>query len=230
MLKKIAIIAAGGTGSRLQSSIPKQYLLLQDKPVLMHTISAFIGIADRIVLVLHKEMIETWETMCEKYGFNIPHDLVVGGDSRFQSVRNALIYLENDMKGSIDSNVVIAIHDAARPLVSKELIKLSFEYALEGKSNVLGVKSTDSIRMGDERQSRAVDRNIIWKIQTPQTFPAPILLKAYEQDEMPIFTDDASVVEHIGHKIQILESTNRNLKLTFKEDFKIASFYLSEGL
>ncbi|TDQ73860.1 IspD/TarI family cytidylyltransferase [Sphingobacterium yanglingense] len=229
MPNKIAIIAAGGSGTRLQSNLPKQYLLLQDKPVLMHTILAFSGIADRIIIVLNEEMIETWRSLCQDYQFDIPHELVSGGNSRFQSVKNALCYIATNTS-LFDYPTAIAVHDAARPLVDRSLIVKSFELALQGQSNVLATPSINSIRIGDKSASKAIDRNNVWQIQTPQSFPASLLIEAFEQDETPMFTDDASVVEQKGHSIQLIESTERNLKLTFAADFKIAELYLKGEL
>lgn len=229
MPNKIAIIAAGGSGTRLQSNLPKQYLLLQDKPVLMHTILAFSGIADRIIIVLNEEMVETWRSLCQDYQFDIPHELVSGGNSRFQSVKNALCYIATNTS-LFDHPTAIAVHDAARPLVDRSLIVKSFELALQGQSNVLATPSINSIRIGGKSASKAIDRNNVWQIQTPQSFPASLLIEAFEQDETPMFTDDASVVEQKGHSIQLIESTERNLKLTFAADFKIAELYLKGEL
>ncbi|MFD2556388.1 IspD/TarI family cytidylyltransferase [Sphingobacterium tabacisoli] len=225
MANKIAIIAAGGSGTRLQSNLPKQYLLLHDRPVLMHTVLAFSGIADRILIVLNEEMIETWRSLCKEYEFDIPHELVSGGNTRFQSIKNAICHIVATTP-SLDHPTAIAIHDAARPLVDSSLIIKSFELALQGQSNVLAIPSVNSIRLGNKNASTAIDRNDVWQIQTPQSFPASLLIEAFEQEETPIFTDDASVVEQKGHSIHLIESTERNIKLTFPIDFKIAELYL----
>lgn len=230
MPNKIVIIAAGGSGSRLRSDLPKQYLLLNGKPVLMHTIQAFVGIADRIIVVLSAQMIQTWQHLCATHHFDIPHELVPGGDTRFQSVRNAIQHITDTATYPLDASTAIAIHDAARPLVERKLISDSFEMALSGDSNVLAVPSTDSIRIGDKSSSTSIDRDRVWRVQTPQSFPAPILIEAFKQDEMPTFTDDASVVEQKGHTIHLLESTPRNIKLTYAEDFEIALSHLKNGL
>ncbi|WP_164111943.1 MULTISPECIES: 2-C-methyl-D-erythritol 4-phosphate cytidylyltransferase [Sphingobacterium] len=226
MPNKIVIIAAGGSGSRLRSDLPKQYLLLNGKPVLMHTIQAFVGIADRIIVVLSAQMIPTWQSLCTTHHFAIPHELVAGGDSRFQSVQNAIRHITGTAVDPLDHSTAIAIHDAARPLVERKLISDSFEKALAGDCNVLAVPSTDSIRIGDKCSSTSVDRSRVWQVQTPQSFPAPLLIEAFEQDELPTFTDDASVVEQKGHTIHLLESTARNIKLTYAEDFEIALSHL----
>ncbi|MGN0003532.1 MAG: 2-C-methyl-D-erythritol 4-phosphate cytidylyltransferase [Sphingobacterium composti] len=226
MLSRVVIIAAGGTGSRLNADLPKQYMLLNEKPVLMHTISAFEAHADKIIVAIHAEMIDYWGELCEEYKFDIPHELVLGGKTRFQSVRNAINYLETRFPDFFfHEDTTIAIHDAARPLVEESLIERSFEMAFEGKSNVLAHKSTNSIRIGTHHANDAVDRETVWQIQTPQTFPAQVLQEAYQQLELPTFTDDASVVEKIGYSIHLIESSYKNIKLTFAEDFEIAKLY-----
>lgn len=224
--KKIVIIAAGGSGSRLHSDIPKQYLLLNGKPVLMHTIEAFAGIADRIVVVIDERMKGLWLDLCRQHQFGIGHELVYGGSSRFQSVCNGIRHIQQSADGLLDHSVAIAIHDAARPLVDRKLILASFDMALSGICNVLAVRSTNSIRIGDRNSSKSVDRDMVWQVQTPQSFPAPLLVEAFEQKEIPAFTDDASVVEQMGHPIYLMESTARNMKLTFAEDFELAASYL----
>lgn len=230
MSNKIVIIAAAGTGSRLKSDLPKQYLLLNEIPVLMHTINAFVGIADRIIVVLHADMIETWQKLCQDHHFQIPHELITGGQSRFQSVRNAVLHIAKTTDQTLVTSTAISIHDAARPLVDRKLIMESFDMALTGKSNVLAIPSTNSIRIGSKLHSQAVDRDQVWQIQTPQSFPASVLMEAYAQNEVSTFTDDASVVEQLGVSIQLVESTPRNIKLTFIDDFKIALLYLGNTI
>ena len=227
MLNRIVIIAAGGTGSRLNANLPKQYMLLNEKPVLMHTIEAFVAHTDKIIVAIHTDMIDYWNELCIKYDFKIPHELILGGNTRFQSIRNALNYLEQRFPDFFyNEEGTIAVHDAARPLVDQKLIDKSFELALEGNSIVLANKSTNSIRIGDSSKNEAIDRDTVWQIQTPQTFPAQVLLEAYQQSELNIFTDDASVVEKIGYSIHLLESSYKNIKLTYPEDFEIAKLYL----
>lgn len=227
MSQRIVIIAAGGTGSRLNANLPKQYMLLQDRPVLMHTIDVFAPVVDEIIVVLHPDMESYWKELCIAYNFQTTHRLVKGGKTRFQSVQNGLNHWKSKSPLNI-SRTVIAVHDAARPLVDVELVKQSFEMALEGKSNVLACASTNSIRIGSLENSVSTDRTTVWQIQTPQTFPANVLWEAFQQEESPLFTDDASVVEKIGYPIYLLESSPRNIKLTFPEDFEIANMYLKQ--
>lgn len=228
MLSRVVIIAAGGTGSRLNANLPKQYMLLAEKPVLMHTISVFEPLVDKIIVAIHADMVDHWNELCQEYQFHIPHELVLGGKTRFQSVRNAINYLETRFPDFFyNEDNTIAVHDAARPLVATELIEKSFLMAFEGKSNVLAHQSTNSIRIGNNSDNDAIDRDTVWQVQTPQTFPAQVLLEAYQQLEVPNFTDDASVVEKIGYSIHLIESSYKNIKLTFAEDFEIAKLYLN---
>lgn len=227
MQERIVIIAAGGKGTRIQSNLPKQYMNLMGKPVLMHTIEIFAPLVDKIVVVLHPEMKSFWKDLCKEYHFEVPHEAVNGGETRFQSVRNGLHYIFANYPLTLENNATIAIHDAARPVVPTHLIQESFDWAARGISNVLATKSTNSIRLGDKESSTAIDRNTVWQIQTPQTFPAQVLADAFVQEESTNFTDDASVVEKKGYSIKLLESTPKNIKITFQEDFEIAQIYLS---
>lgn len=226
MSYRIVIIAAGGKGNRMESDLPKQYMLLNDKPVLMHTIKAFENIADKIIVVVHPDMKSFWKNQCQAYQFDTKHTLIDGGSSRFQSVRNGIMYIKNKLTESTLKETTIAVHDAARPLVEQKYIKQSFEWAENDRGNVLATQSNNSVRIGELDNSQAVNRDLVWSIQTPQTFKAAILSKAFEQEEIPAFTDEASVVEKMGYPIHILKSSQKNIKLTFKEDFEIAQIYL----
>ncbi len=229
MSYNIVIIAAGGQGNRIGSTLPKQYHVLGDKPVLMHTISAFHGIADKIIVVLNEQMIPFWVAQCQEYDFNIEHELVTGGKTRFESVQRGLMYIQDTYNNLVNRETAIAVHDAVRPLTARDLIQTSFLLCHEGKSNILGIQSTNSIRIGMSESSKAVDRDKIWIIQTPQTFPADVLIEAFSQNEQPHFTDEASVVEHLGYNIHILEGNPKNLKITYPEDFIIAQMYLNQN-
>lgn len=229
MSKRVVIIAAGGTGSRLNANLPKQYMLLQNKPVLMRTIDVFAPIVDEIIVVISEEMDSYWRELCNEHNFHTYHHIVYGGTTRFQSVKNGLNYLLDQEKYRNFNDVTIAIHDAARPLVDPQLIIKSYELATTGTANVLASGSTNSIRIGTFEESLSADRTKIWQVQTPQTFPAHMLIEAYQQEESKLFTDDASVVEKIGYRIHLLESNNRNIKLTFREDFEIANIYLNDS-
>jgi 2-C-methyl-D-erythritol 4-phosphate cytidylyltransferase len=219
-MNKYAIIVAGGSGSRMGSETPKQFLLLHGKPLLMLTLAAFFEADASVIinLVLPKSQISVWLSLCETYHFKIPHRLIEGGQTRFQSVRNAIKMLP--------SNGLVAIHDGVRPLVSSQIILKSFEIAAQNGSAVAAVKPKDSIRMAKENQTIAVDRNQYFLVQTPQTFAIGLIKMAFLQDESPNFTDDASVFEANGGKITLFEGDYRNIKITTPEDLTIASVIL----
>lgn len=212
-----AIIVAGGSGSRMQSALPKQFIELCGKPVLMHTIEAFYNsqTSPQIILVLHGDYHTLWKNLCHVHNFNIEHKLIAGGETRFHSVKNAvdLIY---------DNNVLIAVHDAVRPLTSGAIIDESFRCAAQNGSAVTAVKSRDSIRQQNGERSVCLNREEIYLVQTPQTFQSALLRRAYQQPYNSSFTDDASVVEHAGNQITLIEGSYSNLKITFPDDIIIA--------
>jgi 2-C-methyl-D-erythritol 4-phosphate cytidylyltransferase len=222
-MKYYAIIVAGGTGSRMKSQSPKQFLLLEGKPVLMHTLEAFYACSlnPEIILVLNIHQQHTWEELCQTNNFSIPHKVVNGGDERFYSVQNGL-------KG-IKGPAIVAIHDAVRPLVSTELILNCFQKAEENGNAVVGVTPTDSVRrLINEEKTEALDRNKLVLIQTPQTFRIEQLKKAYLQPFRNEFTDDASVVERAGYPVHVIPGERENIKITYKEDLVIASLFLQK--
>ncbi len=208
-----AIIVAGGSGLRMGSDIPKQFLELGGEPVLMHTIRKFHQAIDGIVikLVLPEAQQEYWSTLCRNYRFELPHEVVNGGASRFQSVRNGL----NSIAGI---SGIVAIHDGVRPFVSWDIIRRSFSVAGEQGNATVAVPLKDSIRVLEKDHSRAVERTAYRIIQTPQTFRLELIKKAFETPELPVFTDDASVLEHAGHMIHLIEGSYENIKITTPED------------
>lgn len=222
-MKYVAIIVGGGSGSRMLSEIPKQFLLLKGQPVLMHTIEAFYNSEynPEIIVVLNVDFHLHWENLCVLHNFSIPHLLVKGGTQRFDSVKNGI--------KTIKSTAIIAIHDAVRPLLSPKLIDRSFKEAEQSGNAVAAIKSRDSIRQQSGQNSIPLNREEIYLIQTPQTFSSDILKKAYKQEFRNEFTDDASVVERAGVSINLIEGENRNFKITFPEDIRIAELYLNSG-
>lgn len=221
------IIVAAGTGSRMASNLPKQFLDLNGLPVIMHTINSFFRspFVSEIVLVISKEMIEYWGELCVTNSFDLPFHVTYGGDTRFQSVRNGIAYIrENFEAGQQD---YIAVHDGARPIISPSLIARAFEGAYNHQAIVLAQRSIESVRIGDHLSSRSADRNEVWLVQTPQVFQADLLVRAYEQEEDNLFTDDASVVEKMGNSVSIIEGDAKNIKITYPQDLQIAHFYLN---
>jgi len=222
-MKYYAIIVAGGTGSRMNSTAPKQFLLLEGKPILMHTMQAFYtcSLKPQIILVLNIHQHHAWEELCVQFDFKIPHEVVMGGDERFYSVQNGLKQVKGD--------AIVAIHDAVRPLISPQLIVTSFLEAERSGNTVLGVTPTDSVRkIISEEQTEALDRSKLMLIQTPQTFKLEQLRKAYQQPFRNDFTDDASVVERAGYAVHVIPGARENIKITYAEDLVIASLFMQK--
>jgi len=223
MSTHFVIIVAAGTGSRIGGNLPKQFLLLDGKPILMHTIEKFANSKTnpKIILVLSSQMIDFWKELCFEYAFQIPHQVTNGGNSRFQSVKNGLDFIKNNESYTELSK--IAVHDGARPLVSSGLIDELFNTCSNEKHAVIpAVQSTNSVRIGNQNESFAVERQTVWLVQTPQLFIASLLFKAYEQPEESNFTDDASVVEKLSNNLYLLPGDHQNLKITYEEDLVIA--------
>ncbi|MFA6276605.1 MAG: 2-C-methyl-D-erythritol 4-phosphate cytidylyltransferase [Pedobacter sp.] len=221
-MKYYAIIVGGGSGKRMQNTIAKQFLLLKNKPVLMHTLSAFYtsSFKPEIILVLHPDLHQYWEELCLKYNFDIPHVLIRGGEQRFHSVRNGLM--------TIKGEGIVAVHDAVRPLVSSKLIAKAYEIAEDMGNAITCIKPSDSVRRVKENseESKIINRDELVLIQTPQTFEISQLRKGYQQHYKAKFTDDASVVEKAGFKINLIEGERNNLKITYPEDLELANFLL----
>ena len=222
------IIVAAGKGKRMEEEVPKQFLLLKYKPLLMYSIEAFHKQNENthIVLVLNEVALELWKSLCKEYRFTIPHTLVSGGKERFNSVKNGLNFIF-EKEENLDS-LLIAIHDGARPLVSSELIDRGFTSAKEKKCVVPAIQSPDSIRFKEnESKNSSIPREKVFLIQTPQIFAANILKEAYEQDFDPNFTDDASVVEKAGYPVHLIEGDIQNIKVTYPSDMALAEYWLS---
>ncbi len=222
-MKYYAIIVAGGSGNRMQNAIAKQFLLLNGKPMLMHTLIAFQNCAlnPEILLVLNSNQHEYWRTLCDTYKFTVPHRIIEGGAQRFHSVKNGLDHITGEG--------IVAVHDAVRPLISPELIFKSFKIAEEKGNAVVGVHPTDSVRkLLEDQSSEMMNRDAVVLIQTPQTFNVDILKKAYKEPYRSEFTDDASVVEHAGFNINLITGERTNLKITYPEDMEIAALLLNK--
>jgi len=209
--KYYAIIVAGGSGTRMRSAVPKQFLLLNGIPMLMHTINA----------VLHPDSHDIWTELCAEHNFTISYQLIDGGETRFHSVRNGINAIEAE-------DAIIAIHDAVRPLVAKEIIDESYNCAEKYGNAIVAIKSRDSVRQIKDNRSQSLNRDEIYLIQTPQTFQAEQLKKAYLQPYQESFTDDASVVEQTGVNINLIGGSYQNMKITFPEDIAIAEFLLKQ--
>ncbi|CAM4310173.1 2-C-methyl-D-erythritol 4-phosphate cytidylyltransferase [Cytophagaceae bacterium 50C-KIRBA] len=222
-MKKYAIIVAGGTGQRMKSAVPKQFLLLQGKPILYHTLLQFKkAFADiELILVLPQDQFPTWHLLCQEHPEILqqcPHQLVKGGNTRFHSSQQGVQAI------LINHHALVAIHDGVRPLVSVTCIQQAFQHAQKHGNAVLAVSSKDSIRQWDPNENIyfPLDRTQIKLIQTPQIFEVSLLKKAFQQEYQDFFTDDASVVELLGTEIQLVEGNYSNIKITTPEDMLIA--------
>jgi 2-C-methyl-D-erythritol 4-phosphate cytidylyltransferase len=215
-MKRYAIIVAGGSGTRMHSSTPKQFLSLAGKPVLFYSLEGFYNFdkATEIIIALPADFFSEWEKLCTEYNFNIPHRLVTGGETRFHSVQNGL--------QMVNEKGIVGVHDAARPLVSTETISHSYEAAEKFGAAVPFVPLNDSIRFYNGHESRSLDRNKHVLVQTPQCFRSDVLISAYQTEFQPFFTDDASVVESSGFTVHLTEGNAENIKITTPSDFLIA--------
>lgn len=223
-MEKVAILVAGGRGTRMGSSISKQYIPIGGKPVLMHTLEVFHRADPQIqlILVLPQDDFEFWKDLCLQYDFALSHQVVAGGATRFQSVKNGLDAIST-------SSGLVAIHDAVRPFVSEEVIKESFYKAQESGSAIAVVPLKDSLREVSTHDgwSQFRERHKYRLVQTPQTFQLDKIKKAFETPERGEFTDDATVYEFQGWQVTLIDGNMENIKLTTPEDLAYAEFLLS---
>ncbi|MBS1587549.1 MAG: 2-C-methyl-D-erythritol 4-phosphate cytidylyltransferase [Bacteroidetes bacterium] len=220
--EKYAIIVAGGKGERMGSAVPKQFLPLGGKPVLYYSIKAFMDAFPDInlILVLPHEQMSYAQMVLESFDERVELTIVSGGTTRYHSVQNGL--------KQVDKNGIVFVHDGVRPLVSSDLIRRCYAQAMEKGSAVPAVPVTDSLRIVDESGSRAVDREQMRSIQTPQTFRSDIILPAFAQEYQVGFTDEATVCEAYGTKVFLTEGERSNIKVTTPEDMIIAEALLAE--
>ncbi len=219
MRKKSVIIVAGGTGKRMGTEVPKQFLLLKQKPILFYSLETFHAFDPniQIILVIPETHFNYWKSLCKEHHLDIPLVLEKGGEVRFESVKNGLKRVPDGL---------VAIHDGARPLIDRQTILNLFSEA-EKKGNAVPVQPVnESVREITEQGNHTVDRSKLYLVQTPQIFRSEDLHKAYKQDFRDFFTDDASVVETLGIKINLVETTSPNIKITRPEDLKIAETLL----
>jgi 2-C-methyl-D-erythritol 4-phosphate cytidylyltransferase len=223
MSSKYALIVAGGSGSRMGASMPKQFLMLGAKPILVHTIERFLEIPEiKIILVLPVAFFLEWDKIKKIYfPENQNITCVEGGPTRFASVQNGLNSIDN-IEG------LVAVHDAVRPFIKSGRITDSFEMAFEKGSAVLAVASKDSLRIIEGDKNKSLIRENVILIQTPQTFKVSVIKDAYKQTESASFTDDASVVEAAGYPIYILEGDYSNIKITTTEDLELAQILITK--
>ena len=215
-MTRTALIVAGGKGLRMGSDLPKQFLPIGGKPVLMHTIEAFYRFDEKmkIVLVLPQEQQAYWRELCWKYHFSIEHVIADGGETRFHSVKNGLAYVESGLVG---------VHDGVRPFVSRQVIERCYQLAEIKKAVIPVVDVVETIRHLTDTGSETVSRSDYKLVQTPQVFDVELLKRAYAQEYTSFFTDDASVVEAMGASVYLTEGNRENIKITTPFDLKISS-------
>lgn len=221
-MKKSVIIVAGGSGTRMGTRIPKQFLLLENTPVLMETIKAFLRYDSSIavIVVLPEDQLKSWDDLCKKYDFDHSHTIVKGGETRFHSVRNGL-----DALGETD---LVAVHDGVRPLVSTDTIANCFSRAAETGAAIPVLPIDETLRQGSAEHSCTVDRSTYFTVQTPQVFKARIIAQSYLQEWSAEFTDDASVVEKKGFQVTLVPGNPENIKITRPGDLLIARVFLKK--
>ena len=220
--KKIAIIVAGGTGQRMGSVVPKQFLEIEHKAILLHTIDQFVAAFSDIelVIVLPEMYINEGKKIIEKNkGTNIFH-YVVGGETRFQSVKNGL--------SKVSTSSIVFVHDAVRCLLTPALVQRCYQQAVEKGSAIPAVSATDTIRLMEGEKHHLMNREDVMLIQTPQTFQSEILIKAFEQEYKASFTDEANVVEASGVPVFLVEGEFENIKITRPLDMAIANYILTK--
>jgi 2-C-methyl-D-erythritol 4-phosphate cytidylyltransferase len=219
-VEKVTLIVAGGSGNRMNTAIPKQFLLLNGVPVLMHTIDAFYKYDKqmRIIVVLPEVQIQGWKELCREQKFMIRHEIKTGGETRFHSVRKNL--------AAVPDHCLVAVHDGVRPLVSTATIKRCFQGALKFGNAVPCIEIPETLRRIEETGNKQVNRDDYRLIQTPQVFKGSILKKAYLQEYQKYYTDDAGVVESLGITINLVEGNAENIKITYPKDLLIAASFL----
>ena len=222
---RLAILGAGGSGTRMAADRPKQFLLLRGEPVLLHTLRRFadpaLGVAG-LVVVLPKAQLDTWRALCTEFKVTIPHRLVAGGDTRWASVKAGLATLGEYAEG------LVAVHDGVRPLVSRAVVERTYAAAATHAAAAAAVLPKDSVRLVSQHGSMAQNRSRLRLMQTPQTFEIDLLRRAYAMPELASFTDDATVVDDLC-RVQLVEGDYRNLKITTPEDLLVAEALFSMG-
>jgi 2-C-methyl-D-erythritol 4-phosphate cytidylyltransferase len=215
-MEKSIIITAGGIGKRMGGTIPKQFLVIKEKPILMHTLLRFFEYdpTAQIILTLPVDWHAYWDDLVRELNFEVPHLLIAGGEERFHSIQNAL---------KIASGKWIAVHDGVRPLVSQQTIANTFDLAKTKGTAVPVLAIHESVRYVKEKETKALNRNDYKLVQTPQVFERSILMRAYECDFHTGITDDASLVESSGFPIFLTEGNEENIKITRPIDLKIAA-------
>lgn len=219
-MNQSVIIVAGGKGLRMGSDLPKQFLPIGGKPVLMHTLEVFrkYDAMLQIVLVLPREQQDFWKQLCREHGFTVDHTVTDGGETRFHSVKNGL--------QCVQAPGLVGVHDGVRPFVSVEVIRRCYDLAEQHKAVIPVIDVVETLRHLTAEGSETVSRNDFKLVQTPQVFDVDLLKQAYAQEFTPFFTDDASVVEAMGIPVYLAEGNRENIKITTPFDLKVGSALL----
>ena len=216
-MKKFAVIVAGGTGTRMQSAVPKQFLEVKGKPVLWHTLNAFLQAYEdvQVILVLHPDYLKQGCAIAAATGASQRIKITTGGETRFDSVKNGLQLVDDDS--------IVFVHDAARCLVTSDLIHRCYEQAVAHGNAIPAINATDTVRIDNGNGPTLVDRNKVYIIQTPQTFKSDLLKPAFNQAYNESFTDEASVAEAAGIKIYLINGEANNIKITSPVDLTVVA-------
>lgn len=223
-MDKYAVIVAGGTGQRMGTDVPKQFLLLNNRPMILYTLDAFLRAFDdiKLVVVVHSDYLNTLHSILNDYADKHKIHLVTGGQTRFDSVKNGLNLVPTDS--------IVFVHDAVRCLISTELIQRCYSEAVSHSNAIPVIPIRDSIRKWDIQKgdSQVVDRAGLYAIQTPQVFLSGLIKEAFEQEYCEAFTDEATVFEAHGGCVHLIEGEGRNIKVTYPQDLEYASFLLKK--
>ena len=219
-MKKSIVIVAGGSGTRMGSELPKQFIELVEKPILMHTLEAFHQLDESIqlILVLPKAQLGFWMELKKKHRFTVPHQIASGGATRFLSVANGLELVEGDLVG---------VHDGVRPFISPKVLSTCFEIAESFGAAVPAIPIVQSLRKMKGSENEAVNRDQYRAVQTPQCFQTSVLKNAFKSTDRTDFSDDASVVEANGAKIALVDGDEQNIKVTTPFDLELARLIIA---
>ncbi len=222
MRKDFVIIVAGGTGTRMRNETPKQFLEINKIPVIVLCINKFLKYkpAISIIIAVHPAYKKELAAICKKHFPKKEIQITTGGDTRYQSVKNALALIDV-------TDGVVGIHDAARPFVAIDVIKNCFAVAAKKGNAIPAIPLSESVRKANDKKNKAIDRNKFKIIQTPQCFNVKLIKKAFTKRYSPSFTDDATVLESIGEKINLVQGNYENIKITNPNDMIIAKAYVS---
>ena len=220
-MKKYAVIVGGGLGSRMGQTTPKQFLLLDKKPIIWQTVQRFVEAYrdTEIIVVLPEDWLDAGRDILSEFNGSVIMKFCAGGETRFHSVQRGLKFVKEES--------IVFIHDAVRCLLSVSLIHRCYQQALENGSAIPAIDAQDSVRLVEPKGNRSIDRHLVKLVQTPQTFKSEIILRAYQQQFKESFTDEAMVVEAMGESVNLVAGEAQNIKITHPFDLEVARQFLS---